>query len=116
MDNYTKRTALKMTLLSQLLLDELDDLKTTTIYKQSFRNLVSKLEKELEKTCKLNFETIYKEDAGTEINMLNEVVDSIIHKSLNTDIEFKTPHYLYCDKKTGKRILSTLEPKEFFKK
>ena len=115
MDKYTKRTALKLTLLSQLLLDELEELKGTNLYKQSFKNLISKLERELEATCKHNFENIYNEDTGKHLNLLNEIVEELVHKSLDFEVKHKTPYFLYCDKVTGRKVLSSLEPEAFFK-
>ena len=116
-DAYTKRNALKTLLLAQLILDELDELKETTLYNGSIKNLINKLEKLMTPFCRRYVDKIYNTDVANSINVLEIIIDNIVHNTV-LDIEPIKPYNLYILKdKTGKqiKIKSELSPAEFEK-
>jgi hypothetical protein len=117
MDAYTKRATVKCTLLCQLLLEEMDILRDTTIYSQNLKNQVNRLSGVLENFCKDNFDTMYSEDVNGSLDLIDKAVDYIVHDAVIT-AETVKPYNLFVLKgKNGSvlKIKSELDFEEFQK-
>ena len=117
-DAYSKRAAIKTILLAQLLVEQLDEIKDTTLYNGTIKNLSNKLEKVLHPFCKKHYDNLYSDDVQDSIDALDEVIDKLVHDSI-VNIEKLEPYNLYIIKdENGKKIKikSTLSVAEFEKK
>ena len=116
MEAYDKRIAVKTVLLSQLLIESLDDLKDTTLYTQSVKNLINKLDKQLAPMVKEHYDKMYSEDVQEGIDVFDLVIDRLVHEAV-IDVRDKeyTNLYVLRDSKTGKvvKIKSQLSIEEF---
>ena len=116
-DAASKRCAIKTVLLAQLLVEQLDELKQTTLFNKTIKNLSNKLEAVLNTFCRENFDSMYSDDVQNSIDVLDEVVERLVHDSI-VNIEKLEPYNLYVIKdKNGKKIKikSTLSVAEFEK-
>lgn len=116
-DAYSKRAAIKTILLAQLLVEQLDELKDTTLYNGTIKNLSNKLEKVLHPFCRKHYDNLYSDDVQNSINVLDVIIDQLVHNSL-INIEKLDTYNLYILKdKNGKKIKikSTLSVAEFEK-
>ena len=118
MEAYDKRIALKTILLAQLLIESLDEMKGTTLFRQGTKNLINKVDKELTPLVEEHYNRVYSEDIRGGIDILDQIVEELVHNAL-IDIEVKEHTNLYClkDRKTGRivKIKSPLSVKEFEK-
>ena len=117
-DAYSKRAAIKTILLAQLLVEKLDEIKDTTLYNGTIKNLSNKLEKVLHPFCRKHYDNLYSDDVQDSIDVLDEVIDKLVHDSI-VNIEKLEPYNLYIIKdENGKKIKikSTLSVAEFEKK
>ena len=115
MDKYTNRVALKTVLLAQLFIESLDELKETTLFKQSTKGLVNRLERELTPLVKKHYDSIYSDDVQDSIDVLDTVIEEIVHEAV-VDIKKIEPYNLYIVRgKDGRetKIKTTLSPEEF---
>ena len=116
-DAYSKRVAIKTILLAQLLVEQLDEIKDTTLYNGTIKNLSNKLEKVLHPFCRNQYDSMYSDDVQNSINVLDVIIDQLVHNSL-INIEKLDTYNLYILKdKNGKKIKikSTLSVAEFEK-
>ena len=116
-DAYSKRCAIKTVLLAQLMAEQLDELKDTTIFNKTIKNLSNKLEAVLHPFCRKHYDKMYSEDTQNSIDVLDAVIDQLVHNSI-LNIEKLEPYNLYVLKdKNGKKIKikSTLSVAEFEK-
>jgi len=116
-DAASKRCAIKTVLLAQLLVEQLDELKDTTLFNKTIKNLSNKLEAVLHPFCRTNYDKMYNEDTQNSIDVLDAVIDQLVHDSI-VNIENLEPYNLYIIKdKNGKKIKikSTLSVAEFEK-
>ena len=116
-DAASKRCAIKTVLLAQLLVEQLDELKDTTLYNGTIKNLSNKLENVLHPFCRKHYDNLYSDDVQNSINVLDVIIDQLVHDSI-VNIENLEPYNLYIIKdKNGKKIKikSTLSVAEFEK-
>jgi len=116
-DAYTKRNATKSILLAQLLVEHLEEVRETTLYNGTVKNLVNKLENVLHPYCRRYVDAIYNTDVANSIDIFDTIIDNVVH-SIVIDIEPLKPYNLYLLKdKNGKqiKIKSNLSPAEFEK-
>ena len=116
-DAYTKRNATKSILLAQLLVESLDDMKQTTLYNSSVKNLVNKLENVLHPFCRRYYDKIYNNDVASSIDVFDAIIDNLVH-SIIIDIEPLKEYNLYVLKDSNNKkitIKSQLTPAEFEK-
>lgn len=104
-DKYTQRSAIKTVLLAELLLESLDDVKGSTIYNSTIKNLVNKLQNVLLPFCRRYYDSIYNEDVAESIDVLDSViVDQLVHNVV-LEIQPINPYNLYILKdKNGRKI------------
>ena len=118
MEAYDKRAAVKTVLLAQLLIESLDDMRNSTLFKQGTKNLINKIDKELSPLVRTHYDKMYSEDVREGIDILDLIVDMLVHEAV-MDIETKEYTNLYClkDSKTGRviKIKSKLSVEEFEK-
>ena len=118
MEAYDKRIALKTILLAQLFIEALDEMRDTTLFKQGTKNLINKIDRELNPLVEEHYNRVYSEEIRGGIDILDTVVEELVHNAL-IDIETKEYTNLYClkDRKTGRivKIKSPLSVKEFEK-
>ena len=116
MEKYDKRIALKTILLAQLFIESLDEMKSTTLFKQGTKNLVNRLDKELTPLVKQHYDKTYSIEVQNSIDVFDIILDEIVHDALIeiTDVE---DIQLYClrDSTTGKivKVKSNLSIAEF---
>ena len=116
-DAASKRCAIKTVLLAQLLVEQLDELKDTTLFNRTIKNLSNKLENVLHPFCRKHYDNLYSDDVQNSINVLDVIIDQLVHDSI-VNIENLEPYNLYIIKdKNGKKIKikSTLSVAEFEK-
>lgn len=117
-DKYSKRVAVKVILLSQLLSEALDEAESTTFYNQSLKNLIGKVRSKLEPFNRSNYDSIYDEKVGSSIDVLDTVLDELTHcqvENFNSVEQFN----LYLVKRadgTSIKVKSTLSLEEFNEK
>ena len=118
MEAYDKRIALKTILLAQLLIESLDEMKDTTLFKQGTKNLINRIDKELTPLVKEHFDNIYSMDVQEGIDVLDLVIERLVHEVV-IDVKEReyTNLYVLRDSKTGKvvKIKSELSVEEFEK-
>ena len=85
-DNPIQLEYLKSVLLSQLLLEANESLIFTTQYRQTIKNLINRLNKELEQVVFEEYTKIYKTDPEITTNILNSI-DNIITKLQTSTID-----------------------------
>ena len=116
-DKYTNRIALKTVLLAQLFIENLDELKETSLFKQSTKGLVNRLERELTPLVRAHYDKMYNEDVLNSIDLLDVVIEEIIHNTV-VEVEELKPFNLFIVRgKNGTKthIKTTLTPEEFEK-
>ena len=79
-------TYLKSVILSQLLLEANESLVNTTVYKQSLKQQINRMNGILEPIVRQEFDGIYKSDPEMTTNILNKI-DSIVSKVASYQIE-----------------------------
>ena len=117
MDDYTKRVAVKTVLLAQLFIESLDDLKDTTLFKQSTKSLVNRLDRELTPMVKEHYYRMYNDEVAEGVNVLDEILDEIVHNAV-VECNVIEGYNLYIIKdNTGRKmtIKSSLSKEEFEK-
>ena len=116
-DKYTNRVALKTILLAELLIENLDELKETSLFRQSTKGLVNKLERELTPLVKKHYDAIYSEDVLNSISVLDIVIEQIVHNTVVEVQELKPFNLFIVRGKDGRKthIKTTLTPEEFEK-
>lgn len=77
---------LKSVILSQLLLETNETLQYTTQYKQSLKNRINNLNKDLESICNVEYAKVYKTDPEMTQNILNSI-DELITKLCMADLD-----------------------------
>tara|TARA_R110000796_G_scaffold34024_7_gene88052 strand:+ start:1281 stop:1634 length:354 start_codon:yes stop_codon:yes gene_type:complete len=83
----TKQTVfLKSMLISQLLMETIDQLKHTKQYRQDIKNQTNRLEKMLEQYSIREFDIIYKTDPEMTTNIMNKI-ESLVDKISTSSIE-----------------------------
>jgi len=115
MDDYTKRVAVKTVLLAQLFIESLDDLKETTLFKQSTKSLVNRLDRELTPMVKEHYDKMYNEEVAEGVDVLDEILDEIVHNAV-VECNVIEGYNLYIIRdNTGRKmtIKSTLSKKDF---
>lgn len=85
-DNPIQLEYLKSVLLAQLLLEANESLIFTTQYRQTIKNLINRLNKELEQVVFEEYTKIYKTDPEITTNILNSI-ESIITKLQKSTID-----------------------------
>ena len=117
MDDYTKRVAVKTVLLAQLFIESLDDLKETTLFKQSTKSLVNRLDRELTPMVKEHYDRMYNDEVAEGVDVLDEILDEIVHNAV-VECNVIEGYNLYIIKdNTGRKmtIKSSLSKEEFEK-
>ena len=117
MEAYDKRVAVKTVLLAQLLIESLDDLKDSTLYKQGTKNLINKIDKELSPLVRTYYDKMYNEDVLNSINIIDVAIEQIVHNAV-VEVQELKPYNLFIVKgKDGRttHIKTTLTPEEFEK-
>ena len=85
-DNPIQLEYLKSVLLAQLLLEANESLIFTTQYRQTIKNLINRLNKELEQVVFEEYTKIYKTEPEITTNILNSI-ESIITKLQTSTID-----------------------------
>jgi prephenate dehydrogenase len=85
-DNPIQLEYLKSVLLAQLLLEANESLIFTTQYKQTIKNLINRLNKELEQVVFEEYTKVYKTDPEMTTNILRSI-ESIITKLQTSTID-----------------------------
>jgi hypothetical protein len=85
-DNPIQLEYLKSVLLAQLLLEANESLIFTTQYRQTIKNLINRLNKELEQVVFEEYTKVYKTDPEMTINILRSI-ESIITKLQTSTID-----------------------------
>lgn len=85
-DNPIQLEYLKSVLLAQLLLEANESLIFTTQYKQTIKNLINRLNKELEQIVFEEYTKVYKTDPEMTTNILRSI-ESIITKLQTSTID-----------------------------
>jgi hypothetical protein len=76
-DNPIQLEYLKSVLLAQLLLEANESLYFTTQYKQTVKNLINRLNKELEQIVFLEYKKVYNTDPEMTTNILRSIEDIV---------------------------------------
>ena len=76
-DNPIQLEYLKSVLLAQLLLEANESLFFTTQYKQTIKNLINRLNKELEQIVFLEYKKVYNTDPEMTTNILRSIEDIV---------------------------------------
>ena len=79
-------TYLKSVVLSQLLLEANESLMNTTVYKQSLKQQINRMNNILEPIVREEFDGIYKSDPEMTTNILNKI-ESIVTKICSYQLE-----------------------------
>ena len=79
-------TYLKSVVLSQLLLEANESLMNTTIYKQSLKQQINRMNGILEPIVREEFDSVYKTDPEMTTNILNKI-ESLVDKISSYQIE-----------------------------
>lgn len=117
MDDYTKRVAVKTVLLAQLFIESLDDLRDTTLFKQSTKSLVNRLDRELTPMVKEHYDRMYSDEVAEGVNVLDEILDEIVHNAVVKVQEVKGYNlYILKDGKGRKMTIKSSLSKEEFEK
>ncbi len=109
MEAYDKRIALKTILLAQLLIESLDEMKDTTLFKQGTKNLINRIDRELSPLVKQNYDKMYSEDVQEGIDVLDLIVDRLVHEAV-IDVEVREYTNLYCLKDKNGRVVKIKSP------
>ena len=83
-ENAIQLEYLKSVLLSQLLLEANESLYFTTQYKQTIKNLINRLNKELEQVVANEYTKVYKTDPEMTTNILRSIEDVITKLQTST--------------------------------
>lgn len=84
MNSDTSHKALKVILYSQLLVEAIDDIKGTPLYKQKSKSILNNVERILKDNIKLN-DDIYSSDPEMVTNLFN-ILDTVVSKLAQKDI------------------------------
>ena len=117
LDAYSKRCAIKTILLSQLLVEQLDELKDTTLFNRTVKNLSNKLEAILHPICRKHYDKMYSTDVQNSIDVIDTCIEQLVHSTI-VDAEPLEIYNLYVLKDAQGRttkIKSSLTPDEFQK-
>jgi len=79
MDKYSKRVALKIILLSELLSEAIDEAQNTTFYNHALKNLIRKVSSKLEPFNRKHYDAIYDNQVSRSINVLDTILDELTH-------------------------------------
>ena len=118
MDKYSKRVAIKVILLSQLLSESLDEAEETTFYNHSLKNLLNKVARKLKPFNRKHYDGIYDDKVAEGIDVLDTIADQLTHCEVE-GFEAVQAYNIYMVKDAygnSKKIKSVLEPDEFNKK
>jgi hypothetical protein len=85
-DNPIQLEYLKSVLLAQLLLEANESLYFTTQYKQTVKNLINRLNKELEQIVFLEYKKVYNTDPEMTTNILRSI-ENIVSKLQTSTID-----------------------------
>lgn len=77
---------LRVVILGQMLLEANDDLKFTTAYSQSTKNLINRLSKNLEHRVSSDFDSVYNTDPEMTTNILRYILE-LSNKICTFDID-----------------------------
>jgi hypothetical protein len=83
-DNPIQLEYLKSVLLAQLLLEANESLFFTTQYKQTIKNLINRLNKELEQIVFLEYKKVYNTDPEMTTNILRSIEDIVLKLQTST--------------------------------
>ena len=83
-DNPIQLEYLKSVLLSQLLLEANESLVFTTQYRQTIKNLINRLNKELEQVVFEEYTKVYKTDPEMTTNILRSIEDVVVKLQTST--------------------------------
>jgi hypothetical protein len=83
-DNPIQLEYLKSVLLAQLLLEANESLFFTTQYKQTVKNLINRLNKELEQIVFLEYKKVYNTDPEMTTNILRSIEDIVTKLQTST--------------------------------
>ena len=83
-ENAIQLEYLKSVLLSQLLLEANESLYFTTQYKQTIKNLINRLNKELEQVVFQEYTKVYKTDPEMTTNILRSIEDVVVKLQTST--------------------------------
>jgi ankyrin repeat protein len=83
-DNPIQLEYLKSVLLAQLLLEANESLYFTTQYKQTIKNLINRLNKELEQIVFLEYKKVYNTDPEMTTNILRSIEDIVLKLQTST--------------------------------
>ena len=83
-ENAIQLEYLKSVLLSQLLLEANESLYFTTQYKQTIKNLINRLNKELEQVVFNEYTKVYKTDPEMTTNILRSIEDVVVKLQTST--------------------------------
>jgi hypothetical protein len=83
-DNPIQLEYLKSVLLAQLLLEANESLYFTTQYKQTVKNLINRLNKELEQIVFLEYKKVYNTDPEMTTNILRSIEDIVTKLQTST--------------------------------
>jgi hypothetical protein len=83
-DNPIQLEYLKSVLLAQLLLEANESLYFTTQYKQTVKNLINRLNKELEQIVFLEYKKVYNTDPEMTTNILRSIEDIVLKLQTST--------------------------------
>ncbi|WP_372938622.1 hypothetical protein [Seonamhaeicola sp.] len=84
MNSDTNHKALKVILFSQLLVEAIDDVKNTSLYKFKTKSLLNNVEKYLKDNL-IESDNVYSEDAELSTNLFNQL-DELVGKLANNDV------------------------------
>ena len=115
MDKYSKRVALKIILLSELLSEAIDEAQNTTFYNHALKNLIRKVSSKLEPFNRKHYDAIYDNQVSRSINVLDTILDELTHckiEGFNPVEQFNL--YLVKDSNGNTvKVRSTLSLSEF---
>jgi len=115
MDKYSKRVALKIILLSELLSEAIDEAQNTTFYNHALKNLIRKVSSKLEPFNRKHYDAIYDNQVSRSINVLDTILDELTHckiEGFNPVEQFNL--YLVKDSNGNTvKVKSTLSLSEF---
>jgi len=115
MDKYSKRVAVKIILLSELLSEAIDEAQNTTFYNHALKNLIRKVSSKLEPFNRKHYDAIYDNQVSRSINVLDTILDELTHckiEGFNPVEQFNL--YLVKDSNGNTvKVKSTLSLSEF---
>ena len=117
MDSFTQRNILKMILLCQLTAESIEETKETTIYSKTLKNLINKLEYELHRNNRKNYNKVYSLDVMNGLDVIDLVIDKLINSVILDVKSIDQYNLIIVNTPEGqKKIKTNLTLKEFEKK